>query len=317
MPENFIKKINYNGTDYLLDIEKIASTTQYGKTQLTNTPSSSETALAATPKLVYDAISNTTITGVTAGTGLSGGGTSGNITINHSNSITAINSEDLYKIKYDAQGHITGASVQLITDNTSNTDVTSTDTNLITGRTLYYQLAKKGYTTNTGTVTSVTAGTGLNTSADQADSATKGSITTTGTLYLTKSGVIAGSYGPSANATPAYNATFDVPYITVDTYGRVTAASTKTVKIPATDNTDTKQNIVLDDDVKAYITGVTTTPTGTAQALTGVADTGVYLTTQPGEINASIYSIDENAQIYYDSENEAIGFAFLGELIVS
>lgn len=32
-----------------------------------------------------------------------------------------------------------------ITDNSSNTDVTSSDTNLITGRTLYYQLAKKDY----------------------------------------------------------------------------------------------------------------------------------------------------------------------------
>ena len=43
-----------------------------------------------------------------------------------------------------------------VTDNSSDTDVTSSDTNLITGRTLYYQLAKKGYTTNTGTITGIT-----------------------------------------------------------------------------------------------------------------------------------------------------------------
>lgn len=48
-----------------------------------------------------------------------------------------------------------------ITDNSSNTDVTSSDTNLITGRTLYYQLAKKAYAplaspTFTGTPKSVT-----------------------------------------------------------------------------------------------------------------------------------------------------------------
>ena len=43
----------------------------------------------------------------------------------------------------------------------------------------------------------------------------------------------ASSYGPSANATPAFGATFNVPYVTTDAYGRVTAA-TKTVKIPAT-----------------------------------------------------------------------------------
>ena len=49
------------------------------------------------------------------------------------------------------------ASAKGVTDNSSNADVTSSDTNLITGRTLYYQLAKKGYTTNTGTITAVQA----------------------------------------------------------------------------------------------------------------------------------------------------------------
>lgn len=167
-----------------------------------------------------------------------------------------------------------------------------------------------GATANTGTVTTVTAGTGLNTSADQADSATKGSITTTGTLYLTKSGVTAGSYGPSANATPAYNATFNVPYITVDTYGRVTAASTKTVKIPATDNTDTKQNITLATNLKAYVTGVTTAPTSTANALTGVGDTGVYLTTTAGELNATQYKVNEAVTLQYNSTTKSLDFIF-------
>ncbi len=51
------------------------------------------------------------------------------------------------------------------------------------------------------------------------------------------SGATAGSYGPSANATPGYNATFNVPYLTVNAAGHVTAISTKTVKIPASDNT--------------------------------------------------------------------------------
>ena len=50
---------------------------------------------------------------------------------------------------------------------------------------------------------------------------------------LANSGVTAGSYGPSANATPSAGATFDVPYITVDAKGRLTAASTKTVTMPS------------------------------------------------------------------------------------
>jgi hypothetical protein len=61
----------------------------------------------------------------------------------------------------------------------------------------------------TGTVTSITAGTGL----------TGGTITTSGTIGLDTSGVTAGSYG-SASA---------VPVLTVDATGRITAASTAAI----------------------------------------------------------------------------------------
>ena len=43
-----------------------------------------------------------------------------------------------------------------------------------------------------------------------------------------------GSAGPTANATPAYGATFTVPQINYDTYGRLTGYTNRTVKIPAT-----------------------------------------------------------------------------------
>lgn len=52
-------------------------------------------------------------------------------------------------------------------------------------------------------------------------------------VTLANSGVTAGNYGLSANATPAHSGTFNVPYITVDAKGRVTGASTKTVTLPA------------------------------------------------------------------------------------
>ena len=89
-------------------------------------------------------------------------------------------------------------------------------------------------------VTQVTAGTGLNTSADQADSATKGSITTTGTLYLTKSGVTAGTYGPNGNVTGSNNTTINVPEIQVDTYGRVTSVTNRVYTSVDTTGSDTK-----------------------------------------------------------------------------
>lgn len=61
-------------------------------------------------------------------------------------------------------------------------------------------------------VTSITAGAGLNTTGDDA-SVDGGTITTTGTINLTKSGVTAGTYQG----------------LTVDKYGRVTSASAITI----------------------------------------------------------------------------------------
>lgn len=75
----------------------------------------------------------------------------------------------------------------------------------------------------TGTITGVTAGNGLS----------GGGISGSVTLNLATSGVTATSYGPSSNASPDHAGTFKVPYITVDSYGRITSASTKTITLPA------------------------------------------------------------------------------------
>lgn len=83
---------------------------------------------------------------------------------------------------------------------------------------------------------------------------------------LATSGATAGSYGPSANASPAHGGTFSVPYVTVDTYGRVTAASTKTITLPADSNTDTKVTntaIAPTTETTYYITGSTNSATET------------------------------------------------------
>lgn len=82
-------------------------------------------------------INGLTFTAATTGFTIAGGTTSKTLTVSNTYTLGA-------------------ACAKGVTDNSSNADVTSSDTNLITGRTLYYQLAKKGYTTNTGTVTSVT-----------------------------------------------------------------------------------------------------------------------------------------------------------------
>lgn len=69
----------------------------------------------------YDWNSNTTYT---AGTGLDLSGT----TFNHENAVTALTTEGLRKIKYDAQGHITGSSAVAKADITA-LGIPSSDTN--------------------------------------------------------------------------------------------------------------------------------------------------------------------------------------------
>lgn len=73
---------------------------------------------------------------------------------------------------------LAAAAAKGVTDNSTSTAASSSDTNLITGRTLYYALQNAGYTTNTGTVTKVTAGTGLKVGT----ASSGGDITTTGTI---------------------------------------------------------------------------------------------------------------------------------------
>ena len=54
-------------------------------------------------------------------------------------------------------------------------------------------------------------------------------------------------------------------------------------------NTDTKVNVTLGTTTKAYLLGTSTAPTSTAQAVTSVADTGVYLGTTAGSLYATTF----------------------------
>ena len=90
-------------------------------------------------------------------------------------------------------------------------------------------------------VTQINAGAGLNTTSD--DSSTDGgSITSTGTLYLTKSGVSAGTYQG----------------LTVDKYGRVTAAQ----NMGYTTNTGTVTSVGLTNSGGLTISGSPVTTSG-------------------------------------------------------
>jgi hypothetical protein len=127
-----------------------------------------------------------------------------------------------------------------------------------------------GATANKGTVTSVTISAGDGIAVDSTEA-----IITSGTrtISLSKSGVTvntdgtAKTYGNTSQQAPGHSNTFNIPYFTVDTYGRITGAGTTTVKLPASGNTDTKvkQSSSTSNLELPLLVGTTATPTsGTA-----------------------------------------------------
>jgi hypothetical protein len=92
------------------------------------------------------------------------------------------------------------------------------------------------------------------------------------------SDVEAGSYGLSSTATPAFGGKFNVPYVTVDTKGHLTDASTYTVTIPSTTATTSTKGLMSTTQVsdlnKALSSDTTTVTADTTTVDIGLKSIG-------------------------------------------
>lgn len=224
--------LNTTGDDSSSDGGTITSS---GTLYLTKSGVSAGTYGSATqtPAITVDkygrvtSVTNTTISGVTPASHTHGKISNGG----------AISSTDNVAIGNNDRLIISDSSDSYILKNSSITFDGSTTTKALTQKGTW-----ESFSNNSGTVTKVTAGAGLNTTSN--DTGTDGGdITSTGTLYLTKSGVTAGSYGSATQ----------VPAITVDKYGRVTGVTATNIS-GVTPASHTHGDITNSGDITANAT---------------------------------------------------------------
>lgn len=145
-------------------------------------------------------------------------------------------------------------------------------------------------TANSGTVTSITLLPGTGIAIDNS-----GAITTSGsrTISLATTGT-SGTYGNTTQQSPTHGNTFNIPYFTVDDYGRVTSAGTTTVKLPSDAKGVTSVTITAGTGLVINSTAAIT-GTGSRELslspLTSTGNTGTSATPNFGESFEAITSI--------------------------
>ena len=198
----------------------------------------------------------------------------------------------LYKITTNGEGHVTAASTVVKADITG-LGIPAQDT------TYESKSASSG-----GTAVS------LVTTGEKYTWNNKSDLT----LGTTSSTAYRGDYGASAYAHAVTNKgsafSSGLYKITTNSEGHVTAA-TAVVKADITGlgipGDDTQVTNTLDTASKFYVTGTTTATTNTG---TQTFDSGVYVTTTSGQLNASSYKLNEQVIMQWNATDESLDFVF-------
>lgn len=99
--------------------------------------------------------------------------------------------------------------------------------------------------------------------------------------------------------------------LSANTKYKLTAGGSTFIFTTPTDN-DTKVNVTLATTTKAYLLGTSTTPTTTAQPVTALADTGVYLDTTAGGLCATNVKASSTLCANTANSNNAGGISLYG-----
>lgn len=277
-----------------------ASTSVYGITKLSSATNDSSTTLAATPaavKSAYDLASGKSTVSFTRN--LTSGTKVGTITINGTDTdlycqtntdtkvtqnILATTVTDTYPllVSYYKTGVTTTTAqtvnrVQAIYVKPSAGEIYATNfVGTVNGKTISGNVAVDVPADAVFTDTTYSAGTGLSLN---------------GTTINHSNSVTAGTAKGDDSKTLTFGGTFTIPTVTYDSEGHITAKGTTTMTMPANPNSDTKVNVTKATTTKAYLLGTSTAPTSSAQAVTSVADDGVFLTTTAGRLQMGSLAI--------------------------